>query len=99
MTKTRDEQVIFAFTPGCDEPDGIPSLVFIMPEAAWSYMRNGMGHEFDLTNVGIPLRIVIGRTKDHETGMKLVEQANTMKAANVKDVRHVDVHFGSKPKQ
>lgn len=96
---TRDEKVIFAFTPGCDEPDGIPSLAFIMPEAAWTYMRNGLGHEFDLTNVGIPLRVVIGRTETHETGMKLLEQANTMKAAEYKDARYVDMHFGKKPDQ
>lgn len=79
--------------------DGVPTLVFVMPEQSWQYMQNGLGHEFDLTNVGIPLRVVIGRTATHETGMADLERANGGSLKKARDVRHIDMHFGKKPDQ
>jgi hypothetical protein len=95
----REEKVIFAFAPGGDSPDGVPTLTFIMPEEAWHYMRTGMGHEFDLTMVGIPLRVAIGRTKNHASGIKLLEQMNGGPMAKAKNVMDADLSFGQKPKQ
>lgn len=92
----RDEKVIFAFAPADSQSDNIPLLTFIMPEAAWAYMRNGLGHEFDLTNVGIPLRVLIGRTKTYDIGIKELTKAN---GGPMKDAQHVDMHFGKKPDQ
>jgi hypothetical protein len=95
----RDEKVIFAFVPADAAPDGVPTLTFMMPEQSWHYMRKGLGHEFDLTNVGIPLRVLIGRTRNHATGIAELEKANGGAMRKAKRVFDADVHFGQKPKQ
>lgn len=98
MPTNREKQVIFAIAPGSDMADGIPVLTFLIPEAGWDYMRNGMSHDFDLTNVGLPLKIVIGRTKNHATGMALLEPF-LRRSKNLIDAREVDVGFRDKTKQ
>ena len=97
----RESKVLFAMSPAHTQPDGVPVLVFVMPNKAWEYMKDGLGHDFDLTNVGIPLKILIGRCKDHADGMARLEQFNggELKRSGFKDVRDVDVSFGDKPKQ
>jgi hypothetical protein len=88
MMARKPEQCLFAFKPAENQPDGIPILMFLMPEAAWDYMHDGMSHEFDLTRVGIPIKVVIGRTKDQETGMALLQVTN-----ETIDARDADVSF------
>jgi hypothetical protein len=95
----RDKKVIFVFVPADAAEDGIPTLTFIMPEESWNYMRRGLGHEFDLTNVGIPLRVLIGRTRNHATGIAELEKANGGTMKRFKDVSGADLHFDQKPKQ
>jgi hypothetical protein len=90
--RNRDEQVIFAFTPANATPDEIPVLAFIIPNDAWAYMANGRSHDFDLGRVGLPLKIIIGRTKTHATGMKLLEKANQI-GKETKDVSSTDLSF------
>lgn len=96
---TREERVIFAFTPSDIAPENIPVLAFIMPEASWTYMQSGLGHEFDLTALGIPLRVVIGRTATHATGMEELRRAHGETAERYKDLRDADVRFGRKADQ
>jgi hypothetical protein len=98
----REEKVIFAFAPASSQPDHIPTLTFMMPEKSRHYMRNGMCHEFNLTNVGIPLRIIIGGCDDHAHGMAILQQANGGPLNKFKDVRDVDMHMDEpdrKPEQ
>lgn len=95
----RDVQVIFAFVPAHKSPDGIPTLTFMMPEKSWHYMDGAMCHEFDLTNLDIPLRVMIARTETHETGMALLTEANGAPLKKFKDVRHVDLQFRGKPER
>jgi hypothetical protein len=89
----RESKVIFSFTPGYTQLDKVPVLTFMMSQRAWDYMQNGLCHDFDLTRVDIPLKILIGRCTDHAHGMAILEQANggALKAGKVKDVRHIDV--------
>jgi hypothetical protein len=91
----REMQVVFAMAPGRADKDGIPVLTFLMPPKSWTYMAGGMGHEFDLTNVGIPLRVLIGRCASHADGMDMIYRAN----ADCKDARDVDMRLNKKPTQ
>lgn len=93
------EKVVFAFTPADQSPDGVPTLAFLMPQAAWDYMQDGLGHEFDLTNVGVPLQVIIGRTETYQTGVALLSQVNALTGTTPKDVSGADLHFGKKPSQ
>lgn len=98
MPTAREKQCLFVFKPADKTADGIPILAFLLPEAAWDYMRNGLGHAFDLTNIGIPLKVVIGRTKDHKTGMAELRKAGLLAEETV-DARDVDVDFKERTKQ
>lgn len=91
MTDSRDAKVVFSMVPGDEFPDGVPMLLFMIPEDAWSYMVDGLGHEFDFTKIGIPMRVLIGRTATHRTGMEAVTQFG--KGGPFKDLRDVDVTF------
>jgi hypothetical protein len=94
------DKCLFAYTPAENNPDGsgTPMLCFLMPEAAWDYMRGGMCHEFNLTNVGIPIQVVIGRCKDYAHGKQLLAMAGalTPKTADISD-SDIDLHLGTKP--
>jgi hypothetical protein len=95
----RDQKVVFAFVPADRSEDGIPTLMFMMPEEAWRYMSKGLGHEFDLTNAGIPLRVLIGRSRNHATAMAELEKANGGKLKGFMDLRDANFKFDQKPKQ
>jgi hypothetical protein len=93
-----DQKMLFALSPGSAETDGIETLTLLIPQAAWDYMRNGMCHEFDLTKIGVPLRMVLAGTPTHKTGLELLRMFGITKT---KDVSTVDMHlpFGEKPNQ
>lgn len=95
MPTAREKQVLFAYKPAHETQDKVPVLAFIIPQAAWDYMKNGLGHDFDLTNVGIPLKIVIGRTKTQATGVAELRKAGLTSEAT-HDLRDVDVSFTPK---
>lgn len=81
-----DEKVLSTYS--VSTVDGIPTLIFIITQAAWEKIREpDMHHNFDLTKLGIPIRVFITRTKDHDTGMQFIRKVNE----RVKDVRNVDI--------
>lgn len=70
----REAKTLFAYAPAV--PDGVPVVTVLIPEKAWAYMIDGNCHDYDMTNIGIPLRLIIGRCHDHADGMTIFEQAN-----------------------
>lgn len=93
---SKPEQVVFAYASGEEQPDGVPILTFLMPEASWSYMEGGWCHEFDLTKVGIPIKVMIGRVRNHAHAHALIGKANARRKPA--DVSHVDLHMGQEKK-
>lgn len=89
---------LFAYTPAGNTESGVPMLLFLLPEAGWAYMANGLGHEFDLTNLGIPLQVVIARCVDHADGRAMLQKANVLTAATT-DITDtgINLHLGTKP--
>lgn len=98
MPRPNEEKVLFAFTPGSDAPDGVATLVFMMPQSAWEYMHTGLGHDFDLTKLGIPIKVVIGRCKNRKDGLEKLSPwlANAKKVA---DATGVDIGFKDGPQK
>jgi hypothetical protein len=97
MTTEREMKCLFAYTSAAHAPDGVPVLMFLMPEAAWAYMRDGLCHEFDLTNVGVPIQVVIGRCRDHAHGKAMLRAAGAMdKTAQDTSEADLDMHLGGK---
>lgn len=80
MTKRNiEEQVVFGIAPTSDGE--LPVIMLGIPEGAWKYMQDGKTHTFDLTRVGLPVRIMMFGAKDHSAVMKEIE--DSMKAAGV----------------
>lgn len=56
-----EEQVIFAVAPrGERERD----ILLGVSAAAWEYMKDGKTHTFDLTKLGLPIRIIMFGGRD-----------------------------------
>lgn len=59
-----EEKVIFAVAPrgecDCDVLLGVSA-------AAWEYMKDGKTHTFDLTKLGLPIRIIMFGGSDQTT--------------------------------
>lgn len=91
------EQVIFGYVPGEDRDDGVPVLLFIISQAAWDYMASGLGHSFDMTKLGIPLKALIHRCETRESGMADLRSAGII-TDRTTDARHVDLSFDEKKK-
>jgi hypothetical protein len=95
MSAKPEEKVIFSLAPASD--GGPPVLLLLMTEASWNYMRNGMSHEFDLTKIGIPVRLTLTGTKSHASAMDMIHKISA--AIDIKDLRDVDLAFDQKPQQ
>lgn len=61
----RNLQIIYAAAPGLT-PDQPLSLIVGIPDAAWQYMQDGHTHMLDLTEQGIPLKILTFAAKNAE---------------------------------
>jgi len=101
-TTDTEQKVLFAFAPAESQPDGIPTLVFLMTQKARDYMINGLSHDFDLTKIGIPLKVIIGPCHDHASGLAQLEKANGGPLARgFRDARGVSMEINpdAKPDQ
>lgn len=84
-----NNQMVFAVG---NEPDGSPIVIFGVTEAAWNYMREGKTHNFDLTRLGLPFKVMCFGAKDYAEARAILSQARGEKA----DLTHID--FSIKPK-
>ena len=96
-TEPRESKCLFALCHAEQSPSGVPVLMFLMPDAAWHYMQSGLCHEFDLTNVGVPIQVVIGRCKDHAHGKAMMAQSGAMTKDTIDTTEaDLDMHLDRK---
>ncbi len=88
-----EEKMVFAVSPG----DGVPVVLLGIPQGAWEYMKDGKTHTFDLTRVGIPVKLMLYGAKDHDAAMKMIETHMSDRKLPYLDARRED--FSIKPKQ
>lgn len=63
----------------CDPlPGDVPTVLLGIPAGAWEFMQDGKTHTFDLTQVGIPVKILMFGAADRDGVMKLMNQAAVM---------------------
>lgn len=67
-----EEKMVFAIS----ELDGQPLIVLGIPEAAWEFMKDGKTHHFDLSKVGIPVKVMVFGGKDQAECLKVITDAN-----------------------
>lgn len=82
-----DKKPIFLLAPTAD---GKPLLMFIVPETAYNDAPNGWSFPFDLTAVGLPIRVSIVKAKDHADGMAQIEAIAKQKGIPILDQRRKD---------
>ena len=93
MADATEIQCIFAYTPADKSPSGVPVIAFLMPEAGWAYMASGLCHEFDLTKIGVPIQVVIGRCRDRAHGRSML---NIGPGTADLTGSNIDMHIGTK---
>lgn len=61
--------------------DGKPFIILGIPRGAMNALERGMGHDFDLTSAGVPVRITVMYGKDHQDVLNQIE--DVAKQANI----------------
>ena len=88
----RDQKIVFGIGPG---EDAKPVIILGISKAAWEYARGGMTHTFDLTSVGLPIKLVVFGAETHDDARKTLDQ--TMAQAGVPVFDETRRDFGIKP--
>lgn len=55
-------------------PDGVPMIILGIHPDAVEYMKDGKTNNFDLTKLGVPVRIMIFGAESQEAAIRLIEQ-------------------------
>lgn len=95
MTKDINEKIVFAVSPDGGPNDPLVLLLGI-PEAAWNYIHDGRTNTFDLTKIGLPLRLVIYGAKTHDEAMKKIEAFTADRGITLVDKRREDFSIKTK---
>lgn len=90
-----EEKMVFGVSPE-GQGDGVPLVLLGIPAGAWEHMREGKTHTFDLTKIGLPIKIMLYGAADHAAAMKLIEGHLSDKGMPYVDARRED--FSIKPK-
>jgi hypothetical protein len=95
MARNVEENIIFAVSPE-GTGDGVPLVILGVPRGAWRYMHDGKTHNFDLTKVGIPVKLMIFGAMNHDAAMKILDDAAKAGGTTYEDARQKD--FSIQPK-
>lgn len=67
-----EEKMVFAVSKAGDEP----MLLLGIPAPAWDHMKDGKTHHFDLTKVGIPLKLMVFGGNTRTEIQAIIEEHN-----------------------
>lgn len=78
-----DKEMNVIFSTGICS-DGVPLLSFMIPFVAWDKVLSiGNTSDFDLTRIGLKLRVIISGCKDYQTAMNMVYLAAQMQGIKI----------------
>jgi hypothetical protein len=95
MAQPPEDKIVFALSPAGDG-DGAPMLLLGIPAGAWEHMKDGKTHTFDLTNIGIPLKLVLYGAANHTAAMQMIEAHLDQTGETL--LKMFDKDFAIKPK-
>jgi hypothetical protein len=72
-----EKRMVFAVAPPNPPHENSPMVLLGIPEGAWEYMKDGKTHTFDLTKVGIPIKIMLYGAKDQTEAMSFIHEQLT----------------------
>ena len=96
MVANIEQKLVFAISPQ-GTGDGVPMLLVGVPRDAWLYMKDGKTHHFDLSSIGIPIKLMMFGAKNHDAVMAVMNQAIAASGDAYLDERQKD--FSIKPKE
>lgn len=89
-----DKENKIAFCIG-DTEDG-PVLIFGITPKAWEYMKDGETHQFDLTKVGVPFKVMMFGAADYQSALDVLTIGAQMENIPVHKVTDIDLSFQPK---
>jgi len=72
-----EQRVVFAVSPELETNNVI--ILLQVPPGGWDYMKDGTCHTFDLTKMGLPVKILLAGCESREQAMQIVNDANAAK--------------------
>ena len=91
MSRDIEEKVVFGLS---SDDKGTPFVILAIPPGAWEYMKDGKTQTFDLSSVGVPIKIMMFGAGSHDDAMKLLTESFHAAGKPVFDERQKD--FGIK---
>lgn len=86
-----DTQIVFSLTR---DQKGGTVLILGIPGEAWEKIKNQNTANFDLSKVGLPLKVIIYGAEDHKAAMAVIDDYNRKMNLPYMDRRNED--FGIK---
>ncbi len=90
----RNRQVVFGIAKE-GQGDGVPVVLLGIPKGAWEWMKDGRTHTFDLTKVGMPIKIIMYGAKNHAQALSMLQQGSNAAGSPVEN--RLDDDFSIKP--
>lgn len=94
MAQDKEQKMAFAV----QMTDDVPLMTIGVPQAAWDYMKDGKTHTFDLTPMGVPLKLMIFGGESHDAVTKTLFEAASKAGIVVNDMRRTDFSIKDIPK-
>lgn len=88
-----EEKIVFGISPDTDRS---AFVILGIPTQAWEFMKDGKTHTFDLTKVGLPIKLILYGAKDHAEAMEKIK--GHIGETNFIDSRHEDFSIKDKGK-
>jgi len=95
MARNIEDKIVFALSPS----DVGPILTLGIPTAAWEYMKDGKTHTFDLTSIGVPIKLMLFGAESHDAAVKTLQQAAAQQGIPMLDERRTDFSIKGKDEQ
>jgi hypothetical protein len=68
-----EKKMVFAVAPPNPPHEDAPIVLLGIPAGAWEHMKDGKTHSFDLTKVGVPVKLMLYGAKDHTEAMSFIK--------------------------
>jgi hypothetical protein len=94
MAGNIEEKIVFGLSPS-PGGDGVMLLLGV-PKGAWEYMKDGKTHHFDLSSVGVPIKLIMYGAETHDAAIKVIEEHNRSQGIAHLDERRRDFSIKDK---
>ncbi len=84
-----ESKALFALIPDA-QGDGVPLVIIGIPAGAWENLRQEKTSTFDLTKIGVPVKIALFGAATHDQAMQLLDGRMKQEGIAYLDERETD---------